>query len=41
MRSLIKGTTIFFPISVIQVGAEKRRRDAGQEVDEIRLAQEN
>lgn len=40
MRSLIKGTTIFFPVSVTQVGAEKRRRDAGQEVDDIRLAQE-
>lgn len=41
MRSLIKGTKIFFPISVAQVCEEKRRRDAGQEVDEIRLAQEN
>jgi len=41
MRSLIKGTTIAFSISVSQVGAEKRRRDAGQEVEKIRLAQEN
>lgn len=41
MRSLIKDTRITFPVSVTQVSAEKRRCNARQEVDEIRLAQEN